>query len=265
LFATYSPPRPSRVIKNAIDKIAVSEILSALSILSKSWRLPATLLVLLAYVVARNRIYFFFPAHSLESWFVRDTWMTIPRLACFTAIFCIYSGWKTTRTDWRLSGNRKSLTLGFFPVALWCFYTSGSRGDHFPHQMIFIGAATSAIVGLFEEYAFRGPLLIDLAQPASVLRSIFISAFLFTIYHFQAQSLRSWPAIFLTGITFAGLRFRGVSLAWLVLIHTIIDASYFFFGSQTPPTTSLYGVILNLGLLICSIAASRFSAQETTV
>jgi len=36
----------------------------------------------------------------------------------------------------------------------------------------------------------------------------------------------------------------------------------FFFGSQTPPMTSLYGAILNLGLLICSIAAFPFSSSK---
>jgi len=229
---------------------------------SKSWRLSATLLVLCAYVVARNRTYFYFPVNSVESWFVRDTWMTVPRLASFIAIFCIYSGWKTARTDWRLSGNRKALSLGFLAVALWCFYTSGSRGARFPREIICVGAATSVIVGLFEEYAFRGPLLMDLARRISVTKAVFLSAFLFTIYHFQAQGLTSWPAIFLTGLTFAGLRFQGVSLTCLVLIHTIIDASYFFFGSQTPPMTSLYGAILNLGLLICSIAAFPFSSSK---
>ncbi|HWD18706.1 MAG TPA: CPBP family intramembrane glutamic endopeptidase [Verrucomicrobiae bacterium] len=197
-------------------------------------------------MLVRSHVYQVDPIDSVESWFVRDTWMSVPRLAAFLAIFCIHGGWRRPRLDFWRAGDFKVVALGLVVVALWWFYFSGGVGDGFSTDMICIGVATSAVVGLFEEYAFRGPLLVALG-PAR--QAVLLSSFLFAIYHFQAQSVEAWPAIFGTGVVFASLRFRGASLALLVALHTLIDAGYFFFASGTPAMTSAHGLALTLGAL----------------
>jgi hypothetical protein len=84
--------------------------------------------------------------------------------------------------------------------------------------------------------------------------SIFLSSSIFVVYHIHAQPVSSWCPIFLMGVIFANLRFRGLSIGWLAIIYGAIDASFFLFKTDNPPQLSFYGLVLNAGLLVYAVA-----------
>lgn len=97
--------------------------------------------------------------------------------------------------------------------------------------VIFIGS--SLCVALFEELLFRGGLLQSLKERHGNFIAIWISSFLFTIFHIQAQEFHGWPFIFMSGLFWAGLRiYQRVSLVWLIVIHWVVDVVWIF--RQTP-------------------------------
>lgn len=85
--------------------------------------------------------------------------------------------------------------MSFAPMALWVFYFSSGHSASFTPVMIFFGFFTSLVVGAFEEYAFRGPLLFALHQRLSLFTTIALSNVLFAVFHVQAQPLQIWGAI----------------------------------------------------------------------
>ena len=214
-----------------------------------------TLLILAAYVLARNFIYSLYPVNSTGAWFERDTLMTVPRLVIFAALwFANRFFWKATRIEMARKDFLRAMLLGFSPMILWTLYFSQSHGPGFPTYMKAIGISTSLVVGLFEEYAFRGLLLTGFTWCLTILPAIIVTNLLFCGYHIQAQPLESWGMIFLTGVVFANCRLRGLGLGWLVLIHGAIDALYFLFFIDTPHPFSTPGIVLHVGLLVCAIA-----------
>jgi len=210
--------------------------------------LSGSLLVIAAYMLIRAGIYKLFPVTSHESWFTRDIVMCLPRLAAFAALVYLNRHWKLVRFDFPAKDFGRLALWGAVPLALWVFYFSGSHGDGFAPWMIALGFATSLVVGLFEEYAFRGPLLMALHQRHSLFTAAFLSSLLFTIYHAQAQPLAAWSNIFFTGIILANLRLRGLSLGSLALLHGLIDASYFFFRESSAELFNFHGLALKAGL-----------------
>ncbi len=143
--------------------------------------------------------------------------------------------------------------MGAVPLALWAFYFSGGEGEAFTRFQMLVGFFTSLGVGIFEEYAFRGPLLFALRQHLSLLTSVVLGSALFAAYHVQAQPIEGWVAIFLTGVIYANLRFRGLSLGWLAAIHGVTDALFFAFPDNPPNLFNFYGLILQAGLLIYAV------------
>ncbi|MGA2029125.1 MAG: CPBP family intramembrane glutamic endopeptidase [Verrucomicrobiota bacterium] len=179
--------------------------------------------------------------------------MTLPRLGAFTTLLLLNRIWNTSHFDLPLGDCGRAALMGAVPMALWVFYFSGGHGDSFASYMMLIGFFTSLVVGVFEEYAFRGPLLFALRQRLSLFTTIVLSNILFAIYHFQAEPFRFWAAIFLTGVIYANLRFRGLSLGWLALIHGVTDAFFFFFPSISPKPFGFYGLVLHTGLLVYAV------------
>jgi membrane protease YdiL (CAAX protease family) len=225
------------------------------------WQAARALIVVCAYMLVRNRVYHCLPAISLEQWFWRDALMSIARLAALIALLVLNRKWHSL--DWRLADYRRAIIMGIIPVALWEFYFTGSDGSRFPAPMICGGMFSTALVGLFEEYAFRGPLLAALRQKMSLLSSILLSSAFFVIYHVQAQPPSTWGAIFLMGVIFANLRVRGLSIGWLAVIHGVIDASFFLFKTDNPAQFSFYGIVLNVGLL--AYAVMTFPSLQYTI
>lgn len=215
--------------------------------------LIGSLAVICAYVLVRGCVYHFSPVTSQETWFFRDALMSIPRLGGFAALLLLNRIWNASSFDLPLRDLGRAALMGFVPMALWVFYFSAGHGGAFTPSMMFVGFFTSLVVGVFEEYAFRGPLLSALRQHMSLFTTIVLSNVLFAIYHVQAQPLRFWLAIFLTGVIYANLRFRGLSLGWLAVIHGVTDASFFFFPNISPDPFGLYGLVLHVGLLVYAV------------
>jgi membrane protease YdiL (CAAX protease family) len=210
--------------------------------------ITGSLLVIIAYMLIRAGVYELFPVTSLESWFTRDAVTCLPRLAAFAALIYLNRHWQLVRFDFPAKDFGHLALWGSLPLALWMFYFSGSRGDSFAPWMIALGFVTSMVVGLFEEYAFRGPLLAALSRRYSLFTAAFLSTLVFTLCHFQAQPVAAWGNIFLTGIIMANLRLRGLSLGSLALLHGLIDASYFLFREYSADLSNFHGLTLQIGL-----------------
>jgi membrane protease YdiL (CAAX protease family) len=179
--------------------------------------------------------------------------MSIPRLAAFGVLLLLHRRWNIAAFSMPLRDGSRAAKMGFVPLALWIFFFSAGHGQSFTLMMMAVGFFTSLAVGLFEEYAFRGPLLSALSLRFSIFTAIVLSNVLFAAYHIQAQSIRFWPILFLTGVIFANLRFRGLSIGWLALIHGVTDACFFLFPSINPKPFGFYGLVLQTGLLIYAV------------
>lgn len=215
--------------------------------------LIGSLAVIVAYTLVRAGVYHFYPVTSLETWYNRVVLMNIPRLGALDALLLLNRCWNLARFDLPLKDFRRAVFLGFVPVAVWLFYFSGGDGQQFTPTMMMGGFLTSLIVGAYEEYAFRGPMLFALRERMSLLATVMISSALFTIYHIQAQRLDIWPTIFLTGVILANLRFRGLSIGWLALIHAVIDTYMFIFPTNTVGPFGFHGLVMQSGLLVYGI------------
>lgn len=222
------------------------------------------LLVIGVYMLARAAVRDLFPVTSQETWFTRDTVMCLPRLAAFALLFYFNRHWQLVRFDFPAKDLARLALRGSIPLALWVFYFSGSRGDDFMPWMIALGFITSMVVGLFEEYAFRGPLLAGLAKRWSDFPAVLVSSLLFTVYHYPVQPVASWGSIFLTGIVMANLRLRGISLGALSLLHGLIDASYFLFSDITQDPFNFHGLVLQLGLFCYALWTRPAKADTLT-
>lgn len=223
--------------------------------------LSVSVLIIAAYMAVRALIYRSHPAYTMEEWMARDILMTLPRLAGFGATL-----W-AMRSD-QLPGSSPSpldraiAALGLaLVVAVWWFWelVPQGRADR-PFPDLFIALWTSLVVGLFEEYMFRGHLLAALPRRWPPLASSGVSAAIFTVYHVQAQPIEAWPMIFLFGVVFGNLRWMGTGLMTLSLAHGLIDWSVFFFSGEAAATQprALLGLLILVGL------SSAWVAQRNT-
>jgi len=216
--------------------------------------LVEAMLVIGWYMLVRACIYSLLPVVSLETWFVRDNWMTIPRVLAFVALLLLNRRWEVAAWTMPWREWARAVWMGWVPVGLYLWNFSVGEGESFTVTMMGVGFFTSLVVGLFEEYAFRGPLLAALAQRFSKFAAVILSNVMFAAFHIQAQPVRAWPTIFLLGVVFAHLRLRGLSLGWLALLHGVIDAAWFWFPINTPGPFGWYGLVLQAGLLIYAVA-----------
>jgi len=214
----------------------------------------SALIVVLGYCGVRAWVYGSFPIGSTEDWIVRDGWMTIPRLGAFGALLALNRGRVAARFDWREPKLGMALALGGPLILLWAFKFGDGDGDRFQASLVVGGFFTSAAVALFEELAFRGVLLADLQSKWATIPAILVGSVLFAVFHFQAQSVRGWLGIFLTGVILSNLRVRGITLAGLAIIHTLIDTLFFVFGLNDPDLFGTRGLIFQGGLLVYAVA-----------
>jgi membrane protease YdiL (CAAX protease family) len=191
-------------------------------------------LVVLAYVAVRAVVYHHFPIHTSEDWSRRDGWMTVPRTLGFLALLLLNRfRWRgIVRPEWSLrpvDGVAALLAAGVY----W-FSAAHCRGPAYVPEWMAVGIAATVAVALFEEAAFRGAILSGLREVTTEGRAIIFSAFLFAVFHFQAQPLYVWPLIAATGVVLANLRTRGLGLGWLAALHGFFDIAFFFFGTEGP-------------------------------
>jgi membrane protease YdiL (CAAX protease family) len=215
--------------------------------------LCGTLLVVVGYMITRATLYHFLPVTSLDSWFFRDCIMTIPRLAVFALLVWLNRRWKSTFFDWRFRDWPRAFAFGGLLVGLHIVYLEGNPGDRIPTEIVLGAFLTTPAVALFEEYAFRGLLHAELQKQLSPIPMAMVVSLLFTVFHIQAQALRFWGPIFLIGVILTNLRFNGMSLWWLVVIHFAVDVTWFFFGQDIPDFGSLHGILFHGGLLVYAV------------
>jgi len=214
-----------------------------------------SLLIVLAYMAARHFLYAAFPAPTLAAWSHRDALMSLPRLAAFAAL------WACNRWRWgnavpfRFASASGWLLPAGLVVGQQIFHdVAFSRGGPWPLGLALAGIAATIPVVLFEEYAFRGGLLEGLRRHLDPGPAILLGSALFALFHVEAQPFLEWPAIFLYGAAWSGLRLRGLGLGWLAAIHFAVDAIYFL-GSDYPAFTSLPHVTSLLVLLLAAVLA----------
>jgi membrane protease YdiL (CAAX protease family) len=227
--------------------------------------IAGTISVVAAYMLVRSAIYFLLPANSLETWFIRDAIMSVPRLAAFGALLILNRTWHSSAFDWQLKDFGRALLYGGLLVAMFIFYHSGSVGPKFPSSMVAALLFTTVPVALFEEYAFRGPLLTGLCQRSSPLMGILLTSGIFAVFHLQAQPLSHWGRIFLIGVILANLRVKGLSLGWLAATHFLLDIVWIFYRSRTPTMTSFHGVAYQIALLLYALASFPYRQERMRV
>jgi len=83
--------------------------------------------------------------------------------------------WKSSPFDFLIKDIGRAIFYGGILVFIYLSYLIGSSGDPWPGKFILIGILTSAVVGLFEEDAFRGVILGNLVKKWSRISSILIS------------------------------------------------------------------------------------------
>lgn len=196
--------------------------------------LALTLGVLAAYMAAGGMVRLCIPLVTADDWYRSFLWMSGPRLAGFAALLALDRRlWR--RTPFSFSGSAPAAVAGHaaLTLGLWGIFLSRSTGAPWDAGQRWLGVAGCLLVGVFEEYLFRGVLLDALRGRIGAQRGALASSLLFTVYHVRPQAIAAWPHIFLTGAVFANLRLRGMGLASLALIHALVDASFFFVGRDS--------------------------------
>ncbi|SDT95873.1 CAAX protease self-immunity [Verrucomicrobium sp. GAS474] len=220
-----------------------------------------SLLIVLAYMAVRCGVYAVLPVHTDAEWSRRDLFMCLPRLATFAALArCNRHRWgNAVPFDFVVRGRGLLLPALLLVGAevLRTFLFAG--GNPWPWGLALVGIAATVPVVLFEEYAFRGGLHQGLVARFGTATALFLGAALFTLFHIQAPAVVGWPAIFLFGLTWAGLRQRGLGLGWTALIHFIVDSLYFARGVFPPFWSGANGVYLFLLLVGAALAWPRGS------
>lgn len=188
------------------------------------------------YMGARAYVYREVPLDEY-SWEFRDTLMNGPRLVgFFLALGIGWRLWGRRYLGFHFRGGSEAVWIGFLAIIVFhaAFELRPERIDYAGGAILLL-TVSSLIVALFEETLFRGLLYRALAG-ADARVGLWGSAFLFTIYHWQAQPLTGWPTIFLWGIFYGLMVSRGIGLGWTIAIHALFDATIFL-GTQgaSPP------------------------------
>ena len=201
--------------------------------------------ILLAYACMRLMIY---RATENFSWFATDFFMNIPRLIGLVfAMVALDLYWEDREAVAFWAKGRLAFHIGGAGVLIGLSYGL-CRTETFAYHAfaLFILFCSSFIVGLFEEMLFRGVILDSLMGMCPRSLAVLISAFLFMIFHIQAQPLSYFPVLFLHGIVFGTLRSEGVGMGWLVLLHAMFDCLVFFGGYGGYTYAWIFPLLLSL-------------------
>jgi len=181
------------------------------------------------YCLLRFIIYHYFPVTDVDSWIKRDALMNLPRLICLSLLLIFVIDKKG-----ELLPNKQGVKVAMvaLPVLVMPLFVRSLFFETrvFSDESLFIVLISSFVVGFFEETLFRGSIFDSLANSFSNRDSVLVSSVLFTIFHFQSQSIIDFPQIFLLGIIFAILRLYKVSLFWLAILHSVFDCIVLFWS-----------------------------------
>jgi len=189
---------------------------------------------LLAFFVVLGVSYnFLLPLRDMGHWFRIFMWGTLLRLSAFGLLVWVdlRSG---RRTPFDFKGMPGSRVLGHAALmtGLWALLLTHAHGAPWNWGERAMALPACLVVGLFEEYLFRGVLLRGFAERFSGAKAVFATSLLFTLFHTRLQAIAAWPHIFLTGVVLAHLRRRGMSLGHLAVVHALPDAMFFFVGRE---------------------------------
>jgi membrane protease YdiL (CAAX protease family) len=181
-------------------------------------------------------------------------------------LLALYAGlkiWTAKELGFHRSGWARGLIFGVLLLAVelygWCRESYGLEVSE-----LAVLAASSFVVAIFEELMFRGVLYNALEGWRGRGTAVWGSTFVFMVFHVQAQDPSHFPAIFLTGLLWAIMRFQGVSLYWLILAHGTVDSAYFLggWGDLDPGFTPVvYHGLLFLLCLSCWLTRSKRPAS----
>jgi membrane protease YdiL (CAAX protease family) len=203
------------------------------------------------FVAIRGMIYALFRVDNEVDWFVRDSLMDIPRV--LFAFFAWRYGrrlWKPAQLGMHWNQLRDCLVVGIALSGVILARPFFLPTTHPTFGWLCVITFSSFVVGFFEEILFRGVLLRALYDQYGAGTALWGSAFVFVLFHVQAQPLAVWPGIFLTGLIFAQMRLQGVSLWGLAFVHSVYDTLVFVFEARDefPPLWRLSVLLILLYL-----------------
>ena len=155
-----------------------------------------TIAVAVGYMALRHYIYVRLPPS-----FARDDWMCIPRaaaLAAYLAIMRSHKPWRFWGWHWGWSGAGAAILVASLGEGLLAYTLPA--GERISFGRTLAGWLSTALVAFHEEAGLRGLLFnaLDRWTRRPRMAALLAAAF-FTIWHYEAQPLASWPDIFLFG------------------------------------------------------------------
>ncbi len=95
------------------------------------------------------------------------------------------------------------------------------------------------IVGFWEEFSFRGLLLVGFVSFMGPKKALILSSLIFSLWHFDVSHyVIDFVSLFFWGIIFGALYITGSSLVILSIMHFIWDWIFFSFEWNLPPNPS---------------------------
>ena len=214
------------------------------------------LLLIAGYMISRLGVYSLFESEpSLRDWIVRDSMMNLPRLAFgLTALWLGIKSFGAQNFGFTHSGPK--LPIIVLVAELLILYVEGRGRESFDltGRHIFILGINSAVVGAFEEILFRGFGIAGLRNVIGRTGVLVATSSFFCIFHLGAQPLVHLPVIFMIGFLYGMMRINGVSLFWLIFIHSTYDASVFILSGPSDPRVP----VLELGLYAALLLIMHF-------
>lgn len=188
--------------------------------------------------------------------------MNIPRLLVGSLAFA-YSWKKYGAERIGLHGRGAVISLLVLAALLLALLVDGINPYPMPTRLLLTLAVSSFVVAFNEESLFRALGLEALSDWKGERTALWLSTILFTVFHFRAADVVTWPSIFLTGFLFARMRMAGVSLLLLMFVHGTYDALWFLLEDNRGWLDLFYLPLLVLVVLVGYEALTRKSIART--
>lgn len=212
-------------------------------------------------MLIRSAIYAMMPVRYYHEWFIRDMVMTAPR--GLVLIFSLLALRGMSGTFWLgLKSMKSAVILVAVLAGEIAAIFSFKWNLPFNNYMALIGWTTTLFVSFFEETCFRGLLFSALKERMSPLKAAILGSVIFTVYHYQAQPILTWPGIFLVGFCFCAAYYSGAGIIWLVLIHELIDGLYLHVANMERVYLYVLGYII---LALCAIYSASILLRHSPI
>ncbi len=168
-------------------------------------------------------------------------WVALAFLVLVGAV-CRWSGMGFTRPDWM-----RSLRLMWLPGLFVALMIGGACAGKLPPAVVLSWVLVNTLmVGISEEWAFRGVLLKSLRDRVPLLAAVALNAIAFGLVHSLngfvtgdfGSAFSQAVAASMSGVLFVALRIRLHSLLPVMLLHGLWDFSAFILGLSRGEVTS---------------------------